>query len=688
MSEILSDNTVLLAAVGAFLTVLVLVQLFLALRHDHVVSAQGRVAALEALDSQIEAKHTALLDLDEDLAQRRKALADLAGMGAEVDALQTKRDELLAEWNMMDAKREEVRALRVETEEVWLEKQRADGELDDAKTELESVRARLEKAEELVEQIDTLEGRERNLRAQVDALQDQANLLKDAEARVASLEERERSLQSDVAALEGRQTFAETRLAEISAQLSAEQAKRAEISSEIETLRAERAVAHEAGSADREHLKQQRLELEEIAGRIAAAKEMLDAQRRKLQGTDAADEGASVEDRLKELNTRPAVLDQLIRWDTWTPSGDRQPEAEAMDRVTKRFDAVGLRYHPRILRAFHTSMKVNETTQMTVLAGISGTGKSQLPRQYAAGMGIGFLQVPVQPRWDSPQDLMGFFNYIEGRFRPTDLARALWQLDPLNNSDAIDDRMMLVLLDEMNLARVEYYFSDFLSRLESRPAPDRVNDENLRKDAEIELEVPMPKGVPAKRVFPGYNLLFTGTMNEDESTQSLSDKVVDRANVMRFGAPRRIEQTKAQTTLPQPEALTRDRWQRWVRATSEIEGQPQVGNALERMREIMAGFKKPFGHRLGRAMMAYVANYPEGDGIDRVREALSDQVEMRLLPKLRGVEIDLVETHFDDLKRFVAQDLDDATLAEAIEDSVEAARDGSGQYVWKGVTRG
>ncbi|MFC6496363.1 hypothetical protein ACFP8Z_01780 [Gemmobacter lanyuensis] len=88
-------------------------------------------------------------------------------------------------------------------------------------------------------------------------------------------------------------------------------------------------------------------------------------------------------------------------------------------------------------------------------------------------MGIGFLQVPVQPRWDSPQDLMGFYNYIEGRFRPTDMARAMFALDAQNNPDAVPDRLLIVLLDEMNLARVEYYFSDFLSRLESRPARAR-----------------------------------------------------------------------------------------------------------------------------------------------------------------------------------------------------------------------
>ena len=152
--------------------------------------------------------------------------------------------------------------------------------------------------------------------------------------------------------------------------------------------------------------------------------------------------------------------------------GGPETETHALDHTQQRLKGLGLLYPQRVVYAFHTAMKVNETTQMAVLAGISGTGKSQLPRRYAEAMGIGFLQVPVQPRWDSPQDLMGFYNYIESRFRPTDMARALFHMDAWNgpsDSKALQDRMLLILLDEMNLARVEYYFSDFLSRLESRP---------------------------------------------------------------------------------------------------------------------------------------------------------------------------------------------------------------------------
>ena len=85
---------------------------------------------------------------------------------------------------------------------------------------------------------------------------------------------------------------------------------------------------------------------------------------------------------------------------------------------------------------------------MTVLAGVSGTGKSLLPRRYAEAMGLRFLQISVEPRWDSPQDLLGFYNYIEKRYRATDLARALVHMDPYNTSELSngghEDEMMLV----------------------------------------------------------------------------------------------------------------------------------------------------------------------------------------------------------------------------------------------------
>jgi hypothetical protein len=420
---------------------------------------------------------------------------------------------------------------------------------------------------------------------------------------------------------------------------------------------------------------------------LAESRSTLEAKLARLNGDIAKAEGRSVDgdegetDKLRELQQIPPAIAAMADW----PSAPLENEADALHRVERRLKAKGLDYPARTLRAFHTAMKVNETTQLAVLAGISGTGKSQLPRQYAAGMGIGFLQVPVQPRWDSPQDLMGFYNYIEKKFRPTDMARALWALDVLNNEDAVEDRMMMILLDEMNLARVEYYFSDFLSRLESRPTGLAVNDRNERKDAELELEIPNMQKPP--RIFPGYNLLFAGTMNEDESTQSLSDKVVDRANILRFAAPKTINNGRAEHNVDKTLRLSRKTWEGWVRPVSEAQRDARVGQHVNTMVEIMKNFKRPFGHRLGRAMMAYVSNYPDAEGARRVEDALADQVEMRLLPKLRGVEVDAAAPQFSHLQKFVKQELGDELLAQAILDSIELATNTTGQFVWSGVSR-
>jgi 5-methylcytosine-specific restriction endonuclease McrBC GTP-binding regulatory subunit McrB len=128
-----------------------------------------------------------------------------------------------------------------------------------------------------------------------------------------------------------------------------------------------------------------------------------------------------------------------------------------------------LNFHERIVKAFHTSLKVQDISALVVLAGISGTGKSELPQKYADFIGAPLVMLPVQPRWDSPQDLQGFYNYIEKKYKPTELMHYLYQYQ---QDPKMEGRIILVLLDEMNLARVEYYFSDFLSKLETRRSKD------------------------------------------------------------------------------------------------------------------------------------------------------------------------------------------------------------------------
>ncbi|MCZ8163280.1 MAG: AAA family ATPase, partial [Microcystis sp. LE19-196.1B] len=200
-------------------------------------------------------------------------------------------------------------------------------------------------------------------------------------------------------------------------------------------------------------------------------------------------------------------------------------ETEFLTLFRQYLNGKGLIFSERTVKAFHTSLKVQDISALVILAGISGTGKSELPQAYANFIGAPLVMLPVQPRWDSPQDLQGFYNYVEKKYKPTDLMRYLYQHQHQSN---LKGRIVMVLLDEMNLARVEYYFSDFLSKLETRRS----------KKTYLDLEAGSLKlKDEQKQVLIPNEFLFVGTMNEDETTQSLSDKVLDRANILTFGRP-------------------------------------------------------------------------------------------------------------------------------------------------------
>lgn len=671
----LTDNTILVLAIAGILILLAVVQLLLASRHDRAVSAAGPIEELAVYEKRLEEKKLRMDDLEDELEKRRAAMAVVGDLQAEVDGLRRQKEELLAEWESLRERREEVAAVRKDTEEAVFERQQLEAEIAPLRAEYLAIKERLNRAEDLVERIDALKREHDNFDREIQNLRSQQRELEEAADKVERLENRANYLEAGNARLEGQISGQEKELRELVARVTSEREALATAQTELGRFSAEVA-------ANGQELRRTRGEIESLE----ETRSTLDARLAHQKAEIARREGHSVDgessdsDPLRELKETPPVI---LAMRSWNPA-PRENEAEAIKRVERRLRAKGLDYPTRTLRAFHTAMKVNETTQMAVLAGISGTGKSQLPRQYAAGMGIGFLQVPVQPRWDSPQDLMGFYNYIEGKFRPTDMARALWALDELNNEDAEKDRMMMILLDEMNLARVEYYFSDFLSRLESRPRPHDVGDANERKDAEIELEIPNMKTPP--RIFPGYNLLFAGTMNEDESTQSLSEKVVDRANILRFSAPKKINAGHAEGEVEPTIALSQEAWNGWGRSSASFDGDGRVSSRIEQMVDLMREFKRPFGHRLGRAIMAYTANYPEVEGGRGVDDALADQVEMRLLPKLRGVELDLAGPQFSKLIAFVESDLGDDALAEAIAESMSLG-EATGQFVWSGVTR-
>jgi hypothetical protein len=375
------------------------------------------------------------------------------------------------------------------------------------------------------------------------------------------------------------------------------------------------------------------------------------------------------------------------------PTRAVQDEREVLERARNYIRGKGLVFPERVLYAFHTSLKAGDISPLVVLAGISGTGKSELPRHYADGMGMHLLLVAVQPRWDSPQDLFGFYNYLEKRYKATELSRALVQFELFNKTawklpqdakiDDRSDRMLLVLLDEMNLARTEYYFSEFLSKLETRRAVNEGKEED-RARAEIELDTGRPlDGQKALRLYPGRNVLFVGTMNEDESTQALSDKVIDRASVLRFWRPKRTNPDAAESqTRPANDGLTFENWKHWLNPITDLgSNSSEVDGWIDQLNDALTHVGRPFAYRVDRAIRAYAANYPRWVNAWHKR-AMADQIEQRIFPKLRGIEPDLAQNALLAIGRVIEQ-LDDEPLQKAFRESWE----NQATFLFRGVVR-
>jgi hypothetical protein len=535
---------------------------------------------------------------------------------------------------------------------------------------------------------------------------------------------------------------ARTEADQVARELADAQRERAELDVILDTLRQEQHALE--GSAERleqriEDLKQEIDDLDAKA-RKAKANELEATQQ--LQQTNAAVEraarelGTIVKERQGEeweiggLNAQKASLKQEIiqleKERNPRPDGDGDPlapyvdlineapacladdrfaggpltsmsEEEALQKLQEMLTSDGLFFSERVLNAFHTSLKVNDIIPLTVLAGVSGTGKSLLPVKYAEGMGMYSLIVSVQPRWDSPQDLFGFYNYLEHKYKATDLARALVRMDEFNftpdqfsalKGKKRSERILLVLLDEMNLARTEYYFSEFLSKLEFRKFS---KDPSKRSQAEIVLDTgPRSKDVQPFRLWVGGNVLFVGTMNEDESTQTLSDKVLDRANVLRFGKPpekdKRDEKGEKRREGIQcylPYSL----WESWIREPGIESWRRSVDSLLSRLNDALNVLGRPFGYRVQDAVHTYVANYPGMLHNGKLHKtALADQIELKLLPKLRGVE---VSENAQPLNRIeeVIQELGDENkmLLDQFRNCRQQAQNTTNLFAWRGV---
>ncbi|MCF2619714.1 hypothetical protein JQM63_07725 [Oscillibacter valericigenes] len=362
----------------------------------------------------------------------------------------------------------------------------------------------------------------------------------------------------------------------------------------------------------------------------------------------------SREDMLRPIQIPPLMLNEV--------QADKDPDDLAdehkwLEHIRVQSKKSGIHFNERQLMSYHTSLKIGEWSPLVVLSGVSGTGKSELPKQYAIHGGMQFLSVPVKPDWDSPASLFGYYNSIENKFEATELIRALYQMQS-NKKTPWGDSMLMVLLDEMNLAHPEQYFADLLSKFE----------ESRNSDRDPSYEIALGAGERPEMLSIGRNVLWTGTMNEDETTKGLSDKVIDRSMLITFPCPKELYGRNT-SKLEKPQlTLSHARWELWKQSALHSEDDRIIDLINERKKMIeqinieMSEMGRNLGHRVWQSIQNYILNYPlviaagkgQGDMTDAVQQAFCDALAFKMMPKLRGLEVNgYNERHLEKIKQYL-----------------------------------
>lgn len=294
----------------------------------------------------------------------------------------------------------------------------------------------------------------------------------------------------------------------------------------------------------------------------------------------------------------------------------RMPASIPVADIRAAIEALGGHYVDELVERYHTALNFHPTKHFVILAGLSGTGKTQLALKYARAVhGIAsnteadpLLYIcPVRPEWTDPSGLTGYNDVLSNRYMVPPFLEAVLV------ATAWRDSPVFVILDEMNLARVEYYFSDVLSAIETG-APLQLHPSAVPLEGstggEIRAEIPLPP-----------NLFITGTINVDETTNPVSDKVLDRASLIDMSAVD-LPGFLSKLTAGNPA----------LNASADI-----CGPVLVRLHGLLAPHRLAFGYRLAEEFIRYhaFAVTAAGRSSDQV---IGEAISQKILVRLRGTE--------------------------------------------------
>ncbi|OBG53669.1 McrB family protein [Mycobacterium sp. E735] len=338
------------------------------------------------------------------------------------------------------------------------------------------------------------------------------------------------------------------------------------------------------------------------------------------------------------------------------PPPDTPMPDELFHDFAAAVEASGLRFPAgsNVVRSFLSSLLAKP---FAILTGLAGSGKTQLAMRLGEWFGTDehgrhrHVVVPVRPDWTGPESIFGY----EDALRKSASGAPVWFVPEAFEFvlRAADDpeHPYLLILDEMNLAHVERYFSDFLSGVESRRPvlPDLVFDKPSRqwvlRDVEAQRR-PLPR-----------NLFVVGTVNVDETTYMFSPKVLDRASTFEF----RVTSDELDAELQRPVAAPAGKDQR-VRAFASLAerddwqrehphpARDEIVSTLREAHVILAGANQEFGHRTLYEILRFCAFFAATGDTD-ADTALDLAMMQKVLPKIHGARrrIEPVLTELDAL---------------------------------------
>ena len=294
---------------------------------------------------------------------------------------------------------------------------------------------------------------------------------------------------------------------------------------------------------------------------------------------------------------------------------------------------LGLYYKIDLVRLFVSAIA---STRLVILQGISGTGKTSLAYAWGKFLKNDSTIASVQPSWRDRTELFGYFNEFTKKFNETDVLKKMYQA-------GYDDRVYITVLDEMNIARVEYYFAEMLSILEM---PSR--DEWVIEMVSSSWPNDPKKLIDGKLKIPG-NMWYVGTINNDDSTFMVTDKVYDRA------MPIDINDKGQVFNAPVTDAMDINSSYLEKLFTEAKANHPIKKELLDKIEAmdnyVIAHFRIAFGNRIVKHMKDFVPVYVACGG--KETDAIDYFIARKILRKFEQLNLSYIRDEIDGFVKFL-----------------------------------